>query len=257
MSATPCVGIGPNTHGGNDSFTVDFSLSNASSTALRMANYRTDYTTGTQPARWRYLWNAPTDWNGSSSSDGSTGNITDLLDYELLQAAGASWHVDGDTSSGNGSPGRFLQLNATGGHPGRADGQDEVPPLTVANGHDRYAIAAYDVPESGYYSIRDSFFDTLGPNGDGSDVRVYTNLDPANPVFDGSFDNVTDGSFDAAVGFLNPGDSIYVAVGTNGHDGVDSFEFDFSVYYSQVPEPATGTLVILGGLLLRRLHRRA
>jgi hypothetical protein len=36
-------------------------------------------------------------------------------------------------------------------------------------------------------------------------------------------------TFDIAVGSLNSGDTIYVALGPNGKDGCDSFAWDFTI----------------------------
>lgn len=250
-------GVGPSGADGNDSFTLGFQVADAPTggTTYLMANFRSDYQDGTLPENWRYLWNAPSDWNGTSSSDGSTGNITSVADFEPLLPIANSWRVDGDTNSANGSPGRFLQLTATGGHPGRGASDPEAGNLNPQNSQERYTITAYDILFDGYYAIADSFFSTVDAAGNGNNVRVFTGSNPSFPVLDTVFAaGILDGNFDTAIGPLSAGDTIYVAVGANGTDGNDSYLIDFSIMY-QVPEPSSLALLGLGCFALLRLRR--
>jgi hypothetical protein len=251
---TVYVGIGPSVADGNDTFTVDFKLAAPSSTdPYLLADYRDDYQDGAMPGNWRYMWNAPTDWDGASSSDASTGDITSIADFELLNSVGTTWRPDTDTDPNNGSPARYLQLSAVGGHPGRGSGQNEAP---INNTQDRYVITAYDVPLNGIYSIANSFFSTVDANGNGNNVRVFTSASPGSPVFDQLFAaGELNGNFDTTVGSLSAGETIYVAVGPSVQDGADSFQFDYSILY-QVPEPNSAVLIVLGVAVLMLVRRR-
>ena len=195
-----------------------------------IADYQGDYATGTFPTGWQYMWNAPSDWVGGASSDGSDGAIGVTIDYEPLQWSGntgTGWTADGDTNSGNGSPARYLRLHSTGGHPGRGSAQGESLLLTVPNSVDRCAIAAYEIQptDAGFLQISNSAVSVGSANG--LDVRVYVNDTQANRIIETSASGAS--SFDTVLGTLNAGDTVYVAVGPNTHDGVDSFGLGYRI----------------------------
>ncbi|MEO0415170.1 MAG: hypothetical protein AAF226_09495, partial [Verrucomicrobiota bacterium] len=162
---------------------------------------------------WHYLWNAPSDWTGTSSADASTGGIGVSVYYELLRWTGDRFTVDGNNADNDGSPGSFLRLHSNGvNHPGRGSTQSEG---AINNSEDRYVIAAYTVPTAGAYSIVSSSLDTIDDAGTGNDVRVFVNDTEI------AIGNSGDGaifSFDGALGNLSAGDTIYVAAGPQGHD---------------------------------------
>lgn len=251
---TVYVGFGPNGHPGSDGFNMDFSVDRLPGNVemTRVANYRDDFSGTAFPPGWQYLWNAPDDWDGSSSSDASTGGIGDPAHYVDLNPVSGTWRVDNDTNSSNGAPGNYLNLSSVGGHPGRGSTQGEG----IGNSHDRYPIAAFTVDEPGEYAILDSFFDTIDTAGNGGEVYVHVNDDA--PLLEQIFSaNPGIGSFDVYLGSLDAGDTIYVGLGPNGTDGSDSFDWDFTIArFNIVPEPSAVVLLLLGAFGLAAVARR-
>ncbi|MEX2214537.1 MAG: PEP-CTERM sorting domain-containing protein [Phycisphaeraceae bacterium] len=206
----------------------------AKAISVTVADYRNDFhvgaavgQSGTFADGWSYQWNAPSSWNGTSTTagNGNTGAISSVADFELLRWSGTSWRPDGDDNNANGLPAAFLTLNSTGGHPGRGTTQADG---TVANNQNRYAIAAYTVAEGGRYYITDAFYQNtnLGA-GNGQDVRISVNGNA--PVFTLLLPDNATRPINTFVGDLSAGDTIYVAFGPNGSDGSDGFAHDFTV----------------------------
>ncbi len=200
---------------------------------VKVADFRDNYRAGTIVGEqasftngWSYLWNAPSDWTGTMSSNGLTGSIDDIADYELLKWDGSKWTADGDSDPMNGAPANYLQITSTGGHPGRGYSQKEG----VSNDFDRYCISAYQVSTSGYYYIYDSYLNTVDTPGNGNEVVVYTSNTSSNPIGRFIFSAVTNSSFDTKLGYLDAGDKIYVAAGPSVTDGSDSYSLDYSIY---------------------------
>ena len=199
-----------------------------------VADYRDDYQAGSvqgEPASftnaggygWQFFWNAPTDWDGSNSTDATTGPLGVSADYELLKwnATGSTWTADGDNSNGNGAPANYLRLNGTGGHPGRGSTQAEG----VTNNLDRAPIAAYTVSETGYYGIRDSLLNKVAA-GNTIKAHVYVE-DTLIDTIAGAGGSTTD--FDIELGHVAQGETIYVAIAPDTHDGADAFNLDFTI----------------------------
>lgn len=167
-----------------------------SADGIVVANYQDDF--ANRDSDWSYGFN-------SSETLGDDLRVSSLgFDGGVLRPLNPT----GDTGA--------LVLSATGGHPGR-----------VSN---RYAIASWTAPQSGVYSISDSFvevplFDFAG--SDGIEVRVFVNGEDA---LQQSIVDVDDTAFfDLTIGHLNAGDSIRVAFGANGNHAFDSFKTDFSI----------------------------
>ena len=167
-----------------------------SADGIVVANYQSDFS------------QADTDWSyGFNSSD----TLDDQLRISALGVSnGVLRPVNPTDDTG------ALMLNATGGHPGRTA--------------DRFAIATWTAPQSGVYSISDSFVrvpSTGFANSDGIEVRVFINEDT--PLQQTIVDVDGSGFFDLTIGHLNAGDSVRVAFGSNGNHAFDRFETDFSI----------------------------
>ena len=124
-----------------------------------VANYRDDF--GLEGTRWEYLWNG-------SGVDEQGSFITGALDqpenFRSLQRDGSVYRVGNESGiSQAGSDSLFLSSEA--GHPGLQ--------VTRTNGQDRYAIAAFRVAETGFYSIVDSVINRFRDFGDGIESVVW------------------------------------------------------------------------------------
>jgi hypothetical protein len=209
------------------SFALTLIVSGEEAPGAVFADYADDYSTGTFPAGWEYLWNAPPSWDGSTASDESGGPITSLADYELLQPSDAYWTADGDGSSATGSPSRSLRLTSGGGHPGWGSTQG------VQNDQDRYAIAAYtiqpgDIPSNNWpVFITDSNLGVGSSNSAGVEARVSVR-DTA-PVISRIIAGGTSAGFDGYLGTVDVGDTVYVGFGPDGSAISDGFNHDFSL----------------------------
>ncbi|MCG8457732.1 MAG: hypothetical protein MI919_15765, partial [Holophagales bacterium] len=212
------VAVGPNGDTQKDRAEIDFSVHRTSITTT-VASYGEDFQGGTPAAGWAYLWNA-------------NGAIGTASNYVILEWDHASvYDSDGvaglpdmsDMSAGN--------LAATEVRPGKGTAQTQ----SVSPSLDRYAIAAYTVSSDGYYAIARSRIraavvppDPLPPEQNGRMVEVYVNDQPIDSTFS-PVDPGTSVDFDTCLGLLQPGDTIYVAVGPNGNTKKDRAEFDFEI----------------------------
>jgi hypothetical protein len=171
-------------------------------------NFRPSLPGGTTPApQWRYLWN----------KDGKIGNpdhYADLLwnGQGAYTTAGAKAEIKPAV--------KFLQLNSQGGHPGQSAAQNQA--------RDYFAIAAFRIRHAGEYAIVDSHLSRSGSTGDDA-IEVLVHVDAAEPVLRGVAGSAAPTSFDVALGALEPGQTIYVAIGPQESAGMDRFEFDFSL----------------------------
>jgi hypothetical protein len=248
ISAGVAVGITPSTRSGVGALDLrEYALGDVADAytgeaAELVASYGRDFDPKQPAANWSYLWNAPVDFDGHIARRMNTGPITDPACYRPLIATERGYTADGDIDNTNASPARFLRLIPTGGHPGRGAQQGElaelIEPLAgapgiVANNVDRYAIAAWTVDKPGFYSIRRSSLAQNQPTmGRGIHARVFTSRRPASPIVQGRV-TTGEGNFDADLGYLQTGDVIYVGLGPDGHDGSDSFTWDFDIIRSQ------------------------
>jgi len=198
-----------------------------------VASFVADFQAGTvvgQPADfsgtngWRYMWNAPTDWDGTVSSNGATGAFGTSADYELLKWSGTFWSADGDEDNNNGDPSGWLKLRPNGvGHPGLGSTQAG----TVSNNIPRGPIAAYTVSADGVYGIANSFLTKVqaaGPDGITAVIYVNDTLIDTVKVASGATDD-----FDTNLGRLSSGDSVYVGVSPLSNASNDEFNWDFSI----------------------------
>lgn len=225
------VAVGPQVTDGSDSFLFDFTLATSPTVgASTSASYQADFLSPAPKQGWQYLWN----------SNGAIGNP---LNYKPMQFNGSQYELDTDGTFPDSEPAAFLSLNSTGGHPGRGSAQ--------AGALNRYTIAAFTVPDGGAYTI-DGFIDALG-SGE-NDLIVHVNGGAALI----NLASVTGLSrFNSSLGFLNAGDTIYVAAGpgATGFDFSDNFAWNFNI--NRIPEPATASLLMLAGVAALRRRRVA
>ena len=197
----------------------------------QIADYQNDFTTGGFPSGWRYLWNQPNGW--PSAPDNTTGTIGDPLSYANLQPTGRFYTPDGDQNFANNPPAGYLQLSGSGGHPGNA--------ASAAGERDRYAIAAYTVPFSGYFKITNSWMQQSSSSSSGLNLIVHVDANPFAVNLTTYSTNAC--AFDTLLGYLNAGQTIYVAIGPDGDPGYDSFALDFSIAtYDPATTPITPQL---------------
>lgn len=171
----------------------------------RIAHYQTDFANPPAPG-WLYQWNA----------DAPIGQAKGYVDMLWNH-----WVFDSDGMPGlpDESGLAYGHLSATGGHPGRGATQGET--------HDRYVIAGFTVDQPGEYKINDSQVVHIGCEfGNGGVVDIYVDDNLINSF---SFDQNNETTFDGNIGFVNVGNTIYVAVGANGIDGCDSFSWDYAI----------------------------
>jgi VCBS repeat-containing protein len=206
-----------------------------------VAGFLADFQSGTNAGQtadftattgWRYMWNAPTDWNGIVSSNGTTGAFGTSADYELMKWTGSYWSPDGDQNTGNGAPAGYTRISPDGsGHPGLGYTQNGG----ISNNLPRGPIAAYTVGTDGAYGIANSFLTKVQTAGqDGIDAVVYVNDALVNTV------NVAPGTtadFDTGLGQLSAGDTVYVGISPISNAGSDTFNWDFEI----VTLPTTNT----------------
>ncbi len=209
------------------------------------ARFTSDFQVGTPKAGWQYMWNAPTGWTaGGASGNGTTGAIGNPVNYRPMIWNGTFYTPDGDTNNSNNQPAGFAQVGPTASHPGLGSTQTG----SVGNTQDRYVIYAYTITQAGSYRIDDSTITRgVAPNN----LRVMVHVNANAPVFN-SVVNASNMSFNTALGNLNPGDVVYVAVGPEGSDGSDTFSLDFAISPVNVPaiQLASGSPIDALGLAI-------
>ncbi len=198
-------------------------------THRRVADYRDDFSGPPGTPGWRYLWNPLSAPIGTQAG------------YAALQWTGSSYQSDTDTALPDAPPGSYIHLNGLGGHPGQGSSQ-------AGDGLDHYTIAAFDVPWTGQYYITDSLLDAVG--GGNLELRIYVE---DTLIYSASGITGATTFHYLPLGGAQAGDTIYVAIGPNGHDGSDSFRLDFTIAYT--PEPGTMALFGCGLVALARRRR--
>jgi len=172
-----------------------------------IAGYRGHFQVPKPSVGWQYLWNAK-------------GVIGRPASYSPLLPAGLSYNMDGMGGLPRPEPGSHVYLSRDLGHPGRGVNQ--------AAGFDRYAIAAFTLQErhgAGDYCLAQSSIS----GGNGLHVVVHVNDQPPALSLNVPKSAATT-AFNADLGRLRPGDTIYVGVGPAGNDGQDTFSnFDYAI----------------------------
>ncbi len=198
-------------------------LSNGAGHAVEIADYQGDYLAGTVNEQtraersadgWDYMWNA-------------SGAIGDAGNYSSLKAYGSTYNFDGKGKVYRDPPARYASVHSTGGHPGPGVNQGE------SWGIDRYPIAAYTVQagEAGLAEISSSALGVSSTNSAGVELRVYVNNTLVTTFIQpGGSTGTASGAFNVALGQLAVGDTVYVAMGPNLHDGSDSFSLAYQIH---------------------------
>jgi hypothetical protein len=189
-----------------------------------VASYRADFSADAPLSEgWEYLWNAPSGWVANASSgDLRSGFIGVPGEYVSLQDAGSVWTPDGDTAGTNNAPAGYLKLTEEGGHPGQH--------ATVSNLRTRYAIAAFTVPSNGVYSIKNSYLTKTSLNGDGVEVLVFPGV--SSPVIRSEAKPASTTNFNVQIGYLDAGQTVYVAVGAGNSASYDAFQMDYDIVHT-------------------------
>jgi hypothetical protein len=200
---------------------------------------------------WAYLWN-------SAGPIGNPANYTPLLPSPV---AANFYTSDGGIVRPAPPPGAFISIGLQGGLPGGHPGMGASQ--AGSGGIERYCIAAYTLTSPDRIAIVNGWMRNPNPNSGGSTdgvaLRIFVNNDPSPRLISGTppkFDSTT--TFSIALGDLNAGDTIYVAMGPNNEDLFDSFQLRYDIV--AVPEPgvvcsvaiAAGLVSILGLRFERR-----
>ncbi len=196
----------------NDGATTDASitLTIEAETWTTVANYQTDYQASSPAAGWSYAWN-------------QHGPIGTAGDYADLMWSAYRYDSDGIAGGPDNTENRFGYLRNTGGHAGGGVNQNGTT--------DRYVIAGYEVAADAKYRVAASTINHTGCQWtNGLQVDVYVNdtfiTQTAVPTDNSAV------SFDAELGLLAAGDTIYIGVGPNGRDGCDAFQWDYTIEHS-------------------------
>ena len=172
------------------------------------SKYSDDFQSPNPPPNWEYLWNATGEFGNESSYQGLVWD---------------TWRYRPTTEN-------FPYFTPVAAHPGSGTNQDP-------NGIERFAIAAYTVPEDGVYAIDASFVSVNENTLDGINVQAHVS---GGPVFTLEDLFLTNGDFDGTIGFLPAGEKIYLGVGSNTTAGADGTNWDFSII--RASDSANGSL---------------
>jgi PEP-CTERM motif len=217
-----------------------------------VADYGTDFQTGTPKAGWSYRWNAST----ALESSPGTLNVAGLVP---LVADGSNYETQANGTRPDAAPGSNTAATATSLFPGQGSAQ-------AADGIERFVVAAYTISEDDAANgtqgfIEDWSFAVPFSTGDGVNARFYvnsaiqfpgvTNLPPGAVFSAAQFPE-----FIVSLGTLSEGDTVYVAVGSNLNDSFDELIVDYSIVLKPVPEPASFAIFGLGAAALVGRRRR-
>lgn len=212
------------------------SLGATTADAEVLARYRGDFAPAKPAVGWQYLWNAK-------------GEIGASANYEPLKwSEDQKLYAPATGKLPNPPPAAFLAMRGYGGHPGRGATQS---PNTV----DRYAIAAFTIPagKAGIAWVTDG--QVLRESRKSSEtqttaetlqLRVYLNDQLKHTAALSAGLQPT--PFSVNLGNVTGGETVYVAIGPDGHDLTDGFQLDFRVAVlspGQQPEPMPASLSIV------------
>lgn len=210
------VAVGPGeTHIG-DRFNWDFSIAKFEGT--QVGNYRDNFA----DSNWSYYWNAPANWNPNQAEQSANAfaphDVGDVANYREL-VPGNVMTPDGNRDGTDNFPAGHLRLHRGGGMVGMHTNSNNVT--------DRFAISAFEVSDSGYYAITDSWLEKLSDKGNGIELIVHDS--EGKTLINRIVQPLEGTSFDMHLGYLAKGEKFYVAVGADGNHVLDRFHLNFSV----------------------------
>ncbi|MAT67903.1 MAG: hypothetical protein CMJ58_00085 [Planctomycetaceae bacterium] len=190
-----------------------------------IAGYQVDFIAGgkfpeERPGAWRYLVN-------QNSPIGEPGGYVEL---QWQEGPNVRDQYDANLAAADepaDSPSGYVALRRDSGHPGLGRFQ-------VDDGIDRYAIAAFTVPADGEYFVRSGWLCRWEEKGRFPDKYLDLVIHVDDRPFDEHKYCYQSGllKFQADLGPLRRGQTIYVAVGPNGYSYNDSFKWGFKIVRS-------------------------
>lgn len=189
-----------------------------------VASFREEFQLIVPATGWEYLWNAPDGFDPNVVTDSGLGVTNEIgvpSNYKALV-----WN------SFNQAYRPFSQPNSTDNQAKTVSLSDQYVSPGVAYDqsssawNDRYAIVAYEVPSSGFYAIKNSYFQS----GKSSTSEILIHVEDYLPILR-QFSSYSDGavSFDTNVGYLESGKKIYVCVGPNLTWQNENAQLDFQI----------------------------
>lgn len=212
----------------------------ASASSLGVVADVSEATGDTPPPGWSIFWNAP-DVAENGTVDLASNPLGDLDAYEPMTwvKARSAYRVERAQrfAEADDQYVRYISASNRVCHTGPG-GRDA--------GAQRYVIWAYTLQAddgTGVYGITDSRLTTLNDErraGDTLEVRIWVDrFEIAEPrVFTGKIEA---GRFNQPLGRLEPGQTIYVAVGPDGSAFRDKFDIDFAIRRLDNTEPSNLT----------------
>jgi hypothetical protein len=217
-----------------------------------VADFRDDFLYPTPKAGWSYLWNA----------NGPIGAAANYVPLVADAPASGRYETLNQTPDAfpDPAPGSSASITGTTMVPGQGSAQ---------NAFERYVIAGYtftpaDIAVHGDQLILDLYsFGVSAGSADGITAKVYKNdmlfIDrqlPPGIVFD--YQTPAPNGGPIPLGPFAAGDTLYVAIGSNGLIGNDDVGDSLDVDYSLVlvPEPSSVGLMSIGAASLMARRRR-
>jgi len=211
--------------------------------SIVIADYGADLASPVPAPGWSYQWN-------SLGALGNPVNYTDLIVNPGLFGGFDTYTAELTYPSLG--PASFLQVFSAAGsvNPGFGTAQDAL---------ERYVIAAFTLSTSGPTSIvNGSIIDDQpdDPSGglfdqDGVNVAIHVNNAP--PIFTAGISNGGSTMFGPIdLGDLNAGDTIYVAIGSHGQEGVNNDFQDRTLLQYQIEQGPESALMPITDLVVTR-----